>query len=103
MPESKPQFNETVSNALILYRLGQMEKKQDKREDKLDKYIDLATKERESLRLLVKSNEQNIKLLSDEVIQGIREDVSDLKKKSNVWDSINVLLIAIGTFLGITK
>lgn len=36
-------------------------------------------------------------------VNNICEDVKSLEKKSNIWDGINVVLIAIGTMLGITK
>lgn len=99
MTEQPQEQNGRVTNALILYRLEQMEIKFDLAIAKLD----TSAKEREALRLSVAKNEKDIVNICNNDIPEIKKDVEKLQSRSNWFDAINALLVVIGTFLGINK
>ena len=85
------------SNELILYRLGQMEKKQDKRDTKIDIHLEECSKDRAQLWLSMTEQKGAIKSIED--------DVEELKGKSNrndLWTGIVSTLAAVLTSVGIT-
>ena len=92
-----------ASNELILYRLGLMEKNQDDFLNRIESGLNASQADRIDLRLRMTKNEESIRTINLETIPTVKHDIEELKSKSNTWDTINVALIAVGTFLGIIK